>query len=93
VAPTSRAAPRDFHKLIRFAGQAIGPLTGRVAEAEIPEPVQAQPEAAPEKLDARDWIDRKEASRKRTTRTKKPATASLRRSHDIADAKVNFTAR
>jgi hypothetical protein len=49
VAPTSRAAPRDFHKLVRFAGQAIDPNPPKQAPHIARDPGEAIATIAPPK--------------------------------------------
>jgi hypothetical protein len=105
VAPTKRAGPVDSHRMVKFVGQPIGPTTGLVAEVSPESPqaddtqVAATNDAPAVKFDAsqwNQWIDQKEAvAHKRTAATTnkamtKPMTASLRRTHNVADAQINY---
>lgn len=102
VAPTKRAPLADLHKMVKFVGQPIGPNTGIVAEISRESPPSESDaqvsvaEAPPLKFDAsqwNQWIDLKEAAahKRAATRTSSKAmTASLRRTHNIADAQINL---
>jgi hypothetical protein len=83
VAPTKRAAPRDFHVMVRFAGQAIGD--------DAPAPIAVTPTAVadapkPVKADMSAFVDRKA---KPTGKLK----SSLVRKVDIADQRVGYSER
>ena len=101
VAPTKRALPRDFHKLVKFAGQEILPFGVQPAAtiAESPKP-GAKPEAkaavtpapAP-KVDLGAFIDHKAARKNMASKTAVKPKASLKRVHDVVDAKAGYVQR
>jgi len=92
VAPTKRAAPRDYFTMVKFSGQPIG----GPPEIAAPPPVVVAPDhvakadpkkPATDKLDTRDLIDRKARV------SKKKIKPSLGRGHDLADSKVMYRQR
>jgi hypothetical protein len=98
VAPTKRAKPRDYYKLVRFAGQMVDPdPKAREAEEKLalqakeepPAPVAAPaPEPAKPAFRSAEWIDPKAS---RNAGGKKAAIKpSLKRAHDLVEAKVNY---
>ncbi|HEU0032715.1 MAG TPA: hypothetical protein VFQ53_18920 [Kofleriaceae bacterium] len=98
VAPTSRAAPVDFHKLVKFAGQTVG---GRAIEDQI---AAAPAPAVPNELAVKDgkkparssmseFVDRKPARKGTAVSKRAPIKASLKRSHDVATESVGYGTR
>jgi hypothetical protein len=99
VAPTKRALPRDFHKLVKFAGQEIAPLGAQPAStiAEAPnEKPAATPETAapaPAKVDMSAFIDHQAARKNMASKTAVKPKASLKRVHDVVNAKAGYVQR
>ena len=94
VAPTKRALPRDFHKMVKFAGQEIVPLgaqpTSTIAEVSEPE---AAPAPAPTKVDLGAFIDHQAARKNLASKTAAKPKASLKRVHDVVNAKAGYVQR
>jgi hypothetical protein len=90
VAPTKRAAPREFHAMVRFAGQPIGgdpqPEPVAAKPAVVAEAPKTEKNAKTTKTDMSAFVDRKA---KPTGKMK----ASLVRKVDIADQKVGYSER
>jgi hypothetical protein len=95
VAPTQRAAPKDFHKLVKFPGQEVGgnpQLASRPAPAVPTEPAEEQPKTSPKaapKADMGAFIDYKAARKNMAGKHMKPK-ASLKRAHDVSSARVGY---
>lgn len=105
VAPTERAAPRDFYKMVKFPGQMITPGTGTaVAQRDAMSMKQDEPTAAnvnpndpnarttapASKFDAKDWV---EGPSKKPGKKAAKIKPSLDRSVDVTSAKPTFAAR
>lgn len=92
VAPTKRAAPRDFHTMIKFPGQICdGVIAGVDSLSQPPrnDAIKSKPVATAERNDMSAFIDQKAAKTPRKT----PMKASLVRKHDVGDGRVGFTER
>jgi hypothetical protein len=98
VAPTKRAAPRDFHKMVKFPGQQIGGPVVAVAPAPpVPttEPIskadakKGPAKVAETKTSMGDFIDYKSAYKNTKGKQLKPK-ASVKRAHDVSTAKVGY---
>ncbi len=87
VAPTKRAAPRDFHTMVKFPGQICD---GQVAAIDsTSRPKEQKTVAAADPHDMSEFIDTKATKTKRKT----PMKASLDRKHDLGDRRVGFAVR
>lgn len=100
VAPTSRAAPEDFHTLVKFAGQRVGGRsTPQVASTPAPTVPNELTTAAdpPKRTSMREFVDRdakRRSTRKGTPVSKRTAgKASLQRQHDLSSASVGYKVR
>lgn len=104
VAPTRYAMPRDNYNVVKFPGQVVDPdPKARLAEEEraaalaamAPPPPPAatkEPVKADTAFKARDWIDPK-ARVAKGNKGKPAIKPSLKRSHDIVEAKVNYRSK
>ncbi len=98
VAPTKRAAPRDFHTMVKFPGQVIGGAASTDEIATVDSTAQPQgvsshssttAQVATKPGDMKAFIDPSAAKTKRKT----PIKPSLDRKHDLGDRKVGFAER
>lgn len=92
VAPTKRAAPRDFYKMIKFPGQEVGLQVAQQQETSepAPEPAKMQKPDKADKPDMGAFIDYKAAYKNTHGKVLKPAKASLKRTHDVSSARVGY---
>lgn len=102
VAPTKRAAPKDFYKMVKFPGQKIEPGktvarrdsmamqdAAAVADAHVnPNDPNAKTAQPTEKFDAKDWVEKPKAGKRKVTKIK----PSLDRDVDVSNAKVKYAA-
>jgi len=109
VAPTRRAALWDFHKMIKFQGQAIEPIGSRqqVAARVTPrtEPVTADRvlralfgTTATEvevvtRVDLSAYCEKPPARKTTAAAAKRPIKASLKRMHDITSDRIGYSER
>lgn len=105
VAPTKRAKPRVHHTLVRFSGQEVLPYGTQVARAPaVPrEPIAVVEAPPPPKVDLSAFIDQKLVRKTRLAaapkkgqkgqKPLKPQKPSLKRVHDIAQARAGYIRR
>ena len=97
VAPTKRAAVRDFHKMIKFQGQAIGPYNAQqqhvVLVASPAAPAEPEVEAVVTRVDLSAFCEKQPARKTTATASKGPIKASLKRTHDITSDRVGYAER
>lgn len=101
VSPTRYAMPRENYLVVKFPGQLVNPdPKARVAEEEAlaalaasaPPPKKPEPVSAPAPgFKSGDWIDPK--ARVAKGNGKKAIKPSLKRTHDLSEAKVNYRSK
>ena len=89
VAPTKRAAPRDFHTMVKFPGQVCDGQVAGIDSTSRPKDAAKKSVATADPHDMSEFIDTKATKTKRKT----PMKASLDRKHDLGDRRVGFAQR